>query len=459
MPHENDKQAPPTTTKHHIPEKGDVYEAPTRFSSVGGIYWPYFVIVLAVVFAAGIAGVYPDNMIGGFVGAIVLGALLTWLGSAVPYVRDYGGPVLLCMLVPIISYEAGLVPESLAVAIENWTSGYGFIDFYISALIAGSILGMPRKMLISVGIRYGVPLVGMVLIVFAIMGSIGAVVGFGFTRAILLVAAPIVGGGIGAGVIPMSEMYSENLDGSSADYLSLLVPAVLIANIVSIIIAGILNGISKTGEPFKGFNGNGSLLRAKKGAEELTMPKRPIRDHFNSLAVGVMLSGTLFIAGSLMNAAVPAIHSYAWTILFAAVIKISGVLPKSYENSASAWFGFVAGAWTPALLVGVSFAYVDIGSMLDILTDPLYLILVILTPIVCSVIAGLLGMLVRFYFMESVVCIGLGMTDTGGTGDIAVVTAAKRLELMPFMQISSRLGGAFVLVLVSVLLGPIGLVM
>ncbi|WP_136089164.1 2-hydroxycarboxylate transporter family protein [Auritidibacter ignavus] len=445
------------TPRFDIPESGDLYDATNKFSLIGGIHWSYFIVVLAIVFVAGWAGIYPDNMIGGFVGAIALGALLTWVGSAIPYFRDYGGPVLLCLLVPILAFEAGLIPETVGTAIENWTSGYEFIDFYIAALIAGSILGMPRRMLISVGIRYGIPLVGTVLLVFAVIGTIGAALGFGFTSAIFLVAAPVVGGGVGAGAIPMSEMYAENLGGSSDDYLSLLIPAVLLANIVTIVLAGVLNGINQRGEPFKGFNGNGNLLKARNSSENLTIPKRPLRDHFNALAVGVLLSGALFIAGSLMNAVVPPIHGYAWTILFAAFIKIFGLLPKNYEAAASSWFGFVAGAWTPALLVGVSFAYIDVSSMLEILTNPLYLFLVVLTPIISAVIAGLLGLLVRFYAMESVVCIGLGMTDSGGTGDVAVVTAAKRLQLMPFMQISSRLGGAFVLVVVSILLGPLGL--
>lgn len=451
------KKASPEPAENSIELETDELTRADSATRIMGFKLPWFFLLLGLVIATAMLDAMPNEMLPGFAVLILFGALFNWIGERVPVLRNFGLPTVLCVLVPAILLSLGLFPVQLADVMSNFTEDINFLDFYVASLIAGSILGMPRTLLIKAGLRYAVPLLGTVITVFASIGLIGALTGFGLSDAIFYVAGPVLGGGIGAGVVPMSQMYADQLGGSAGSYLAQLVPAVVVANVLAIFLAGVFNGVTYKGQQFfLGFNGQGRIVRVEGKAKDFQAKPRPETGAFQVLAIGLSLAAGIYLAGNLIAAFIPGVHAYAWAILLAGILKVSNILPQSFQDAVSTWYGFVAGTLTSALLVGVSVTFIELEELGTLLGNPVYLALVAGAVLIATLVSGLIGWLVKMYFVETSVSVGLGMTDMGGTGDVAVVSAANRLELMPFLQVSSRLGGAFVLLLLSVLLPIIG---
>jgi len=411
-----------------------------------------YLVLAAVVLLAAITGTLPDSMLAGFVTTILFGGLLIWIGNLFPVIRDFGLPTILCTFVPATLLFAGLLPEQLVTVVTNFVTTHGFLDFFVITVIAGSILGMPRALLLKAGPRFAVPLIGCLAVTFAVIGSIGMITGFGFVEAILMVAAPIMAGGLGLGALPMSEMYAARTGQDSSAFMGDLMSAVVVANIFCILIAGIYNGLGKRKKQlFVGFNGNGQLLRVAGKKGDLTLPPKREVSSFIALGKGLAIAGALFVFGQLVGSYAEFLHPYAWTIIAAAAIKIFGMLPKDVEDAATDWGDLVTATMVPALLVGVSISYIDISEVLQSLTSPRFLFLTVATVVVATLSSGLLGWLVKFYFVEASITPGLVMADTGGSGDVSVLSAANRMHLMPFAALTNRIGGALVLFLTSML--------
>lgn len=410
----------------------------------------YFGALFLTLLVAALTGNLPDTMVVGFATTVVLGGLLMAIGNLVPVIRDYGLPTILCTFVPAIMIFLGVMPENVVDVVQNFLDGYGFLDFFVVAVIAGTILGMPRTLLVKAGPRFIVPLLGCITLTFVLIGGLAAITGYGFIQGILFVAAPIMAGGLGVGAVPMSEMYAAQTGTDPSNFMGDLMSALVIANIVCILVAGLYNGLGKSGKQwFVGFNGHGELMRIKGRSTELSLPPKKTAASFLSLGKGIAISGGLLVLGSLIAVYLPVLHPYAWTILAAALIKILGLFPKELEEASSEWGEMLTTYFIPALLVGVSITYVDIAEVITSLSDPIFMGLTVATVLISGLTAGTLGWLMKFNFVEASITPGLVMADTGGSGDVSVLSAANRIHLMPFAALTTRLGGAVTLFLTS----------
>ncbi|MEW8972939.1 MAG: 2-hydroxycarboxylate transporter family protein [Tissierellaceae bacterium] len=411
-----------------------------------GLSIQMFAIITAIVLGATYMGVLPKGMIGAYPLMMVLGAILDEVGNRLPIVRSYlgGGPIVIIFgSAALVAFN--LIPESAVTIMTNFMKGESFLDFYIAALITGSILGMDRKLLIRASARYLPVILGGVAVSFGLAGLVGIIMGYGAKEAILYVALPIMGGGMGAGAVPLSQIFGGSLGVDASIVLSKMIPAVALGNAIAIVFAGMLDRIGK-GRP--SISGEGKLMVGQE--EPDTEKEKNIKISYEFLGIGLLLSTSFFVWGAVLAKFIP-IHSYALMIISVAIIKAIGILPKRYEIGASQWFRFIMNNLTPTLLIGIGVAYTDLKEVASAISVT-YIILVSTTVIGAIIGSGLVGKLLGFYPIEASITGGLCMANMGGTGDVAVLSASNRMLLMPFAQISSRLGGAFMMIVATALL-------
>lgn len=138
-------------------------------------------------------------------------------------------------------------------------------------------------------------------------------------------------------------------------------------------------------------------------------------------------------------------------MLFAvAAVKALGWLPRKLEDGAYMIYRFFVVAVTYPLLFAVGVAMTPWESITSML-KPAYVITIFMTVLTMVVVGFFVGMLLKMYPIEAAI-VSACHSAQGGTGDLAIITASDRMELMPFAQVSTRMGGAFMVAIAAILL-------
>ncbi|RJS95248.1 2-hydroxycarboxylate transporter family protein [Salinisphaera sp. Q1T1-3] len=405
-----------------------------------------FGAAVAVMITAMATDTLPSGMIGAFMVIMLLGEFFGFVGDRLPVVKSYlGGGAILAIFSAAALVHLEWLPADVTANVTEFMKGGGFLNFYIAALITGSILGMPSTILIKVGKRFALPLISAVAGACLLAALVGMVLGFSPTEAVTVITLPIMGGGMGAGAVPMSQIYEQLLGKPASYYISILVPALALGNVFAIIIAGLLDAL---GRRVPSLTGNGQMMPG------VHIEKNESTPTLETLGIGLVAALTFYVAGAILGRFIP-LHPYALMIVLVAAIKIAGLMPAAVNTAAAHWFQFVARNWTLALLFGIGVAYTDLGQVIDAMSLT-YVLIVFAVVAGAALGAGLVGRLMGFYPIEAAITAGLCMANMGGTGDVAVLSAANRMQLMPFAQISSRLGGALILLIAGIVVPMLG---
>ena len=174
----------------------------------------------------------------------------------------------------------------------------------------------------------------------------------------------------------------------------------------------------------------------------------------NSDYLGVfLLHGAVYAVGRLVAKKIlptilgAAIHYYAYVILFTVILAATGIVPKKLRVAAKNVQSFAGSTVAIMMMVAMGIDF-DLGELAAALS-PATLIIAAMVVLGAIIGSALVGKLVGFYPIDSAVTAGLCMANRGGSGDIAVLGAAHRLELIPYAQLSSRVGGGIVLIIAS----------
>lgn len=381
---------------------------------ITGISLPIYILMTLLISIAAFTEVLPKNMVGALAVLIILGGIFSVLGNNLPIIKTYlGGGAVFCIFASSALATFNILPESVVKNCDDFMNGMGFIDLYIAALITGSILGM--------------------------------ILGYGFSESILYIALPMMSGGMGAGVIPLSGIYAGSLGTDAANIISRMIPASTLGNVFAIICAAI---VAKIGTVKTNWNGNGTLMEMK---DEKKENKDKLKLDLVKMGTGLLMSLSFFTLGKIVNKFVPGIHAYAFMIIMVVVCKCIGIIPKHYEESSVMWSQFVMKNLTNALLAGIGLTLLDLKELASAIS-PAYVLICLMTIITVAICAGIGGKIVGFYPIESSITAGLCTNSMGGTGNIAVLSAANRMELIPFAQMATRLGGAMILIISNLLI-------
>src|SRR5208337_2255173 len=222
-------------------------------------------------------------------------------------------------------------------------------------------------------------------------------------------------GGVGEGAIPLSIGYAQILHQQQGDLFAQVLPPVMLGSLTAILLAGTLNYV---GKKYPNLTGEGRLQTGEH--DELALEEDDVDDHVDvtTVAAAVVTAVTLYLIGALSQRLFGFPAPVAMLVI-AVLLKL-------------------ARAVSPSLQLGAFHVYKFVSTVVAIITTGFFV-----------------GAWLKMYPIDTAIVTACH-SGQGGTGDVAILTAGNRMQLMPFAQIATRIGGAVTVTAVLIILTQIG---
>ena len=372
------------------------------------------------------------------------------IGRRLPVICNLGAAAIFATFVPSYLVYAHLLPEGMLKPVAEFTKASNFLYLFIAAIIVAIIFGMDRQVLIKGFLKIFVPLAAGSIVAGTVGTLIGVVLGLGAYHTFFYVVIPIMAGGVGEGAIPLSIGYAEILHQEQGTLFAQVLPPIMLGSLSAILLAGFLNWVGKR---LPRLTGEGRLQPGV--GEELT----PGEEKAAASAVdpgAIAAAGVTAIALYLLGTACFKLFGLPGPVamLFLAVlVKLTRAVPPSLQLAGQTVYKFFSTAITYPLLFAIGVSLTPWETLVAALT-PANIAVIVLTVATLMATGFFVGRLLGMYPIETAI-VNACHSGQGGTGDIAILTAANRLELMPFAQIATRIGGAITVTLTLIFLAQL----
>jgi malate:Na+ symporter len=401
---------------------------------IGIIPLPIFLILLAVIAGFAATGTVPSDILMAIVLLSMGGFTCAELGKRIPIIRNIGAAAIFATFIPSFLAFHHLLPASILTSVTQFTKDSNFLYLFIACIIVGSILGMDRGVLIKGFLKIFVPLAAGSVVGGLVGTLVGVLLGLGAYHTFFFVVVPIMAGGVGEGAIPLSIGYSQILHQAQGDLFAQVLPPVMLGSLTAILLAGTLNYV---GKKYPHLTGEGRLQPGEHDELEFEEDDDDARVDVTTIGAAVVTAVTLYLIGALAQRLFGFPAPVAMLII-AVMLKLARAVSPSLQLGSFHVYKFFSTAVTYPLLFAIGVALTPWDKLVAAFTLP-YLITIVSTVVAIIATGFFVGGWLKMYPIDS-----------------AIVTACNRMQLMPFAQIATRIGGAVTVTAVLIILTQIG---
>ena len=417
---------------------------------IGIVPAPVLLVIAAVAAVFVQAGEVPADILMNIAVLAAGGFLCAEVGKRIPVLKHLGLAAILATFTPSFLVYAHALPQPLVKSITSFTDSSNFLYLFIAAIIVGSILGMDRRMLIAGFAKIFIPLIAGSAVALAVGCGVGTALGLGFSHTLFKIVVPIMAGGVGEGAVPLSVGYAQLSHQPQGALFAEVLPIVMLGSLTAIVLAGGLNFIGKR---FPSLTGEGRLQPGEQdvpleGPAEVQEPIGP-----QTIGAAVVTIVTLYLLGAVAQ------KLWQWPgpvvmLGLAVAMKLARIASPKLERGAYATYRFFSACVTYPLLFAIGVAKTPWAKLVEAFNAPT-LATIVATVVTLMGTGFLVARFVRIYPIEAAI-VNATHSGQGGTGDVAILTAANRMQLMPFAQIATRIGGAITVTLALIAFARFG---